>query len=124
MTGYLLNLDGSLITWKTKKQGTVSRFSAEAEYRALGATTSEVIWVIGLLEDLSVHQNGPVKVHCDSKAAIHIAVNPMFHERMKHLEIDCHFVRENVTQGVIILQHVRSKNQEADLLTKAISREI
>lgn len=124
VTGYSLKLGGSTVFWKTKKQATVSRSSAEAEYRALASAVSEIIWFKGVLLDLRIEHMSPVNVFCDSKSAIYIATNPVFHERTKHLEIDLHFVREKLSQNLIKLIHVRTKEQEADIFTKAVSKDV
>ena len=91
----------SLISWKSKKQPTVSRSSAEAEYRSLASTVAEVIWLIGMFRELGVEIELPVKLHSDSKAALQIAANPVFHERTKHIDIDCHFIREKIQSGLV-----------------------
>ncbi|KAK9047968.1 hypothetical protein SSX86_033070 [Deinandra increscens subsp. villosa] len=91
-TGYLLTLGGAPISWKSKKQSVVSRSSTEAEYRAMAATVSEVLWVRWLLSELDVKQGEPTLLFCDNQAARHIANNPVFHERTKHVEMDCYFV--------------------------------
>ncbi|KAF5763047.1 putative RNA-directed DNA polymerase [Helianthus annuus] len=96
-TGYLLLLGGAPISWKSKKQSVVSRSSAEAEYRAMATTTSEILWMRWLLKGLEAEQIGPTPLYCDNQAARHIANNPVFHERTKHVEMDCYFVKERVT---------------------------
>lgn len=101
MTGYFLNYGSSLIAWKSKKQSTVSRSSAEAEYRSLATLTAEVVSMTNLFNELGMNVDKPTIIHCDSKAAIQIAANPVLHERTKHIEIDCHFIREKVQQGLI-----------------------
>ena len=115
-------LGDSPIDWKTKKQDTVSMSSAEAEYRAMATAVKEVKWIVPLVEDLGVKIVKPVRFYCESKSAIHIAANPVFHERTKHLERDCHSVRDAVKAGLISTIHVKSKDQIADLLTKALGR--
>lgn len=120
-SGWCVFMGESLLTWKSKKQQTVSRSSAEAEYRSLASVTCEVIWLHNLLLDFGITKQ-PTLLYCDNKAAIHIATNPTFHERTKHVEIDLHFVREKVENGDLKLIHVRSNHQLADLLTKALPR--
>ncbi|XP_021760653.1 uncharacterized protein LOC110725491 [Chenopodium quinoa] len=120
VSGYFVLLENSLISWKTKKQTTVSRSSAEAEYRVMAHACAEVKWLKVLLHSLGVRHRKPIHLFCDNQAAIYIASNPVFHERSKHIEIDCHFVRELLMQGVISTAHVRTKFQLADLFTKAL----
>ncbi|XP_071712998.1 uncharacterized mitochondrial protein AtMg00810-like [Rutidosis leptorrhynchoides] len=94
LTGYCIFLGHSLVSWKTKKQVTVSRSSTEAEYRSMASTTCELIWLTYLLKDLHINVQVPITLFCDNKAAQQIAANPCFHERTKHLDIECHFTIE------------------------------
>uniref|UniRef100_A0A803P5Z5 CCHC-type domain-containing protein n=1 Tax=Cannabis sativa TaxID=3483 RepID=A0A803P5Z5_CANSA len=80
------------VSWKSKKQQTVPRSSAEAEYRAMAHATVEHTWIIALLKDFGITHSPPTTLYCDYTAAIHISENPVYHERTKHVEIDCHFV--------------------------------
>ena len=118
MTGYILLLGQSPVTWKSKKQHTISKSSAEAEYRAMASAAAEVTWVVRLLEELGVHDLQPVTLHCDNQSALHIAKNPVFHERTKHIELDCHFTRDKVLEGLLQLTYLPTKSQLADILTK------
>ncbi|XP_027357129.1 uncharacterized protein LOC113866473 [Abrus precatorius] len=88
VTGFYVFFGFGLISWKTKKQSTVSRSSSEAEYRALASLTSELQWLKFLCDDFQVNVTTPFPVYCDSKSAIYIAKNPTFHERTKHIKID------------------------------------
>lgn len=73
------------MSWKAKKQTIVSKSSAEAEYRSLASTVSELIWLLGLVREIEVEVQLPVQVYSDSKAAIQIVVNLVYHERTKHI---------------------------------------
>jgi hypothetical protein len=119
-TGYCTFVGGNIVTWKSKKQNVVARSSAEAEYRAMASTTSELIWIKQLLADLNITTHLPIKMFCDNQAACHIASNPVFHERTKHIEVDCHFIREKLQAKEIETPFVRSKDQIADIFTKGL----
>ena len=98
----------------------MSRSSSEAEYHALATTTCEIQWLTYLLQDFQVPFQAPAMVYCDSRSALHLAVNPVFHERSKHIELDCHIVREKIRLGLIHLLTIRTHAQIANLCTKAL----
>lgn len=123
LTGWCIFVGNSLVSWKTKKQKVVSKSSAEAEYRSLSQTTSEIAWLDGILQDLGITTTQPISVFCDNKVVKHIAENKCVNERTKHLKLDVCYVRENVQSGFIQLLYVRSALQLADIMTKALGAE-
>ena len=81
---------------------------------------AELVWLSRLLHDFGMDDITPIPLKCDNQAAIHIARNPVFHERTKHIELDCHFVREKLQNGLISVSHVPTQHQLADSLTKPL----
>ncbi|RVW72915.1 Retrovirus-related Pol polyprotein from transposon RE2 [Vitis vinifera] len=105
-SGYCVFIRGNLISWKSKKQDLVARSSAEAEYRAMALATCELIWLRHLLRELRFGKDEQMKLIYDNQAALHIASNPVFHERTKHIEVDCHFIREKIVSGCVATSFV------------------
>jgi hypothetical protein len=84
------------------------------------STTSELTWIKQLLADLGIKKNQePMKMYCDNEAACHIASNPVFHERTKYIEVDCHFIQKNQAKE-IETPFIRSEDQLADVFTKEL----
>ncbi|KAM1091216.1 hypothetical protein ACFX2J_018527 [Malus domestica] len=119
-TGFCTFVGGNLVTWRSKKQSVVARSSAEAEYRAMASTACELIWLKSLLFDLGFHSKEPISMFCDNQAAMHIASNPVFHKRTKHIEVDCHYVRAQVQANIINTHYTHSHDQLADIFTKPL----
>nr|GEU60368.1 ribonuclease H-like domain-containing protein [Tanacetum cinerariifolium] len=119
VSGYCVFVNGCLVSWKSKKQVTLSKCSAEAEYRSMAAATCEIMWFVKIMSDLNIKNLLPAELYCDNKAAMQIAANPVMHEKTKHFNLDVHFIREKVCSGFIKTVKVESKDNAADILTKA-----
>jgi hypothetical protein len=88
----------------------------EAEYKALANATAELMWLQVLLKELKIHHPPTARLWCDNLCTAYLSANPVFHARMKHIEVDFHFVRERVAQNLL----VSSKDQLTDGLTKPL----
>ncbi|KAD0631047.1 hypothetical protein E3N88_43956 [Mikania micrantha] len=122
--GYFTLVGGNLVTWRSKKQKVVALSSAEAEFRGIARGLAEVLWIRKLLAEIGFSQTKASGIMCDNKAAIQISENPVQHDRTKHLEVDRHFIKEKLEAGIIELPFVRSEDQLADILTKAVNGRI
>lgn len=119
-SGFAVFLGDSLISWSSKRQNTVSRSSAEAEYRAVANAVAEVTWLRQLLQELHVPLSRTTLVYCDNISTVYMSSNPVQHQRTKHIEIDLHFVRERVALGEIRVLQVPTSSQYADIFTKGL----
>lgn len=121
-SGYCVFFGDNLISWSSKRQPTLSRSSAEAEYRGVANVVSESCWIRNLLLELHYPIQKATLVYCDNVSAIYLSVNPVQHQRTKHIEMDIHFVREKVARGQVRVLHVPSRYQIADIFTKGLPR--
>ena len=108
------------ISWNCEKKTIVSKSTADAEYRSMYSTRSEIIWLHRLLREYGVFMTNPTPLHTDNTSAIRIVRNTIYHERKKHIEIDCHFIRQHVVSDKISLPYVSSYDQPADIFTKPL----
>jgi len=123
-SGYAVFLGDNLISWSSKRQNTVSRSSAEAEYRAVANAVAEASWLRQLLSELHSPLRRATLVYCDNISAVYMTSNPVQHQRTKHIEIDLHFVRERVAVGDLRVLHVPTSSQYADIFTKGLPSSI
>lgn len=119
--GFAIYLGDNLVSLNAKKQATVSRYSTEAEYKALANATTEIMWVQTLLQELHISSPSTAHLWCDNMGARYLSFNPVFHARTKHIEVDYHFVRERVAQKLLQVDYVSTRDQVAYSFTKAIS---
>lgn len=119
-SGYCVFLGDNLISWSSKRQPTLSRSSAEAEYRGVENVVSESCWLRNLLLELHCPVKKATLVYCDNVSAIYLSGNRVQHQCTKHIEMDIHFVREQVARGQVRVLHVSSRYQIADIFTKGL----
>jgi hypothetical protein len=119
--GFAAFLGHNLISWSAKKQATVSRSSTKAEYKSLANAIAEIIWVKSVLHELRVKWSRPACLWCDNLGATYLTVNPVFHARTKHVEIDYHFVHEQVASMSLDVKFISTQDQVADGFTKPLS---
>jgi hypothetical protein len=120
-SGFCVFLGNNLVSWSSKRQVTVSRSSAEAEYRAVAHVVAETVWLRQLLSELHRPIDQATIVYCDNISAVYMSGNPVQHRRTKHIEIDIHFVREKVALGQVRVLHVPTSAQFADIFTKGLA---
>lgn len=119
-SGYIIQVYGNPVLWSTRRQSTVAQSSTEAEYVALASAVADLIWMKNLLMDLGVELEKPPKVFEDNQSVIHL-LNQWEHRRLKHVDVKYNFVRDYYLKGVIQVEYVNTKEQIADILTKALN---
>ncbi|KAK2459144.1 putative mitochondrial protein [Trifolium repens] len=112
-------LGTNLISWFSKKQNCVALSTAEAEYIAAGSSCSQLVWMKQMLKEYDVEQNA-LTLYCDNMSAINISKNPVQHSKTKHIDIRHHYIRDLVENKIVTLEHVGTKEQVADIFTKAL----
>ncbi|CAL1401152.1 unnamed protein product [Linum trigynum] len=120
-SGWCVQFGEAYISWRYKKQDKLSKSSTEAEYRAMSEVGSEIVWLRRLLSDFGITCPAPLSLSVDNTSAIRIATNHVLHDHTKHIEIHVHYIRDLVRDGTIVLHHLQTEEQVADLFTKAFS---
>nr|GEZ72832.1 NBS-containing resistance-like protein [Tanacetum cinerariifolium] len=118
--GYCLFLGDNLLSWSAKRQVTLSRSSAEAEYYGVANVVAETAWLQNLLVELHAPLSTATILYCDNVSAVYLSTNHVQHQRTKHIEIDIHFVRDYVASGQVRVLHVPSRSQYADIFTEGL----
>ncbi|GKB54379.1 ribonuclease H-like domain-containing protein, partial [Tanacetum coccineum] len=119
-SGYCVFLGNNLLSWSSKRQSTLSRSSAEAEYRGVANAVAETCWLRNLLRELHTPLSFATLVYCDNVSAVYLSCNPVQHQRTKHIEIDIHFICDLVAVGQVRVLHVPSRYQYANIFTKGL----
>jgi hypothetical protein len=115
----LVKYGDSVISWRAKKQSTVSSSTTESEYRALYDGVQEAISMRSLLVSLG-QEVYPIPIYCDNQAAIALSKNPLFQQRTKHIHVKYHFVREAVEDKSVEIHYISTVDNQADGLTKSL----
>eukprot|EP00253_Pinus_taeda_P005058 PITA_05058 len=118
-SGYVFTLAGGANSWMSKLQNIVALSTTEAEYIAASHACKEAIWLKGLFGEFGRLQDN-IKLFCDSQSAIHLAKNPVYHSKSKHIPIKYHFVRHVITERGVSLEKVHTKENYADMFTKPV----
>ena len=121
MTGYLFQIDGTAITWQSKKQSCVVLSTAEAEYVALSGAAQGAVWLKQLNQDLTGNSESVI-IYEDKQSAIAIAKNPQFHGRVNHVNLKYHFIRELVNNNNYEMKYCQTSEMITDMLTKGLGR--
>ncbi|KAJ0735424.1 putative RNA-directed DNA polymerase [Helianthus annuus] len=119
-SGYVFNFGSGAIAWQSRKQKVVALSSTEAEYIALSLAGCQALWVKGILNSLQMHMDGPPTILCDNKSTICLAKDPVYHGKSKHIRIKYHFIRELIKNDEVEVRFCTTKEQVADILTKAL----
>jgi hypothetical protein len=108
-----------LVSWSSKKQNSVALSVAEAEYVTASSYCAQLLWMRQTLKDYGYTMNH-IPLLCDNESAIKIAYNSCEHSRIKHIDIQDHFLRDHASKGDIVISHVETNDQLANIFTKPL----
>lgn len=124
ISGWVAKLNGSPVSWSSKKQRTVALSTCEAELYAECEAVKEILWLRGLMTELQLIVDTPSVIHCDNQSTVHVSKNGVKSERTKHVDVKYNFITDTITSGVIQSKWISTTDQQADLFTKPLSREV
>jgi hypothetical protein len=122
--GYGVWMAGGLVSWSSKRQPTVALSTTEAEYMSMTRAAQQVTWMYAFLDEVGLPQELPFTIHGDNAPAIALTKNTKGHARAKHIDVRYHYIREAVSQGRALIEHVPSEQNLADIFTKSLPRTV
>ena len=120
-SSYCFNMGSTMISWSSRKQGSIAQSTTEAEYIVASDACKEAVWVRKLLSDLFGGKLESTIIYCVNQSCIKLSENSVFHDSPKHIEMKYHFIRDLVQRGTLKLQYIRTYQQIADTLTKPLT---
>jgi hypothetical protein len=121
MTGWVFLVAGGAISWQSRRQKATATSTMEAEYMASCDAAKEAIWLRSMLQELGLQPTGPTTIRCDNQGSIALGKNPEQHQRSKHIDIQYHFVREQVARCAVEYVYIATERMIADQLTKPLT---
>ena len=121
-SGGIFSIRSMTISWYIRKQRSMALSSAEVEYMVAIQAACEAIWMRKILVGLFSSHLDPTVIHCNNQICIKLSINPVFHDRYKHNDIRYHHIRDCVQLKIMLLQYIPTKDQDADILAKALAR--
>jgi len=134
-TGYIIKIDGNTISWTSRRQASITLSTAEAEYMAITDATKEVLWTRQLIKEIMnvIHEGDATYIdkslpysviYTDNQAAKAISENDTHHNKTKHIDIRYRFIQQHINNKDIKIEWIPTQQQQADILTKAVSKQI
>lgn len=120
VAGHCFSMGSGMLSWSSKKQKTIADLTCAAEYMAASEAGRELVWLRTLLRELGFEPSHATPLLCDNSAAVLLCGDQAFHNRVKHLDVKYHWIRERVENGELIVGHIASSGNVADILTKAL----
>jgi hypothetical protein len=121
-SGGIFSIGSIVVFWYSRKQISVALGSAEAEYMVASQVACEAIWMRKIFVGLFGSHLEPTMIHCDNQSCIKLSINPVFHDRSKHIDIWYHHLKDCVQRAIMLLQYIPTEDQDAEILTKALTR--
>ena len=122
ISGYTFYLGSGVITWSLKRQHVIMLSSTESEYIAQMHTAKEALWIQSFIIEIQGQQSGPIELHCDNQGVIVLAKDNKLHSCTKHIDLQYHFIQEAVEDNKLVVKYIPTKENVADIFTKAIHR--
>ena len=119
--GHVVYMGNGPISWQSKLQTVVATSSMEAEYMGAYYAVQDCCWIKGVMNELGFNSNDPTPFYLDSKSAIDLAKNPIYHKRSKHIHIKYHWLRQKVEDKTVTLNHIKTDKMIADIFTKPLA---